>query len=151
MADYQNTEVNQSSAVHVGAHDASVEYDSKKDFTTLEAWKKSREVKVFFYREVIPLLPDVEKFNLNVQIRKAAVSATANIAEGYGRYHYQEGIQYYRVSRGSLYELKDHLISCRDIEVIDEENYRKGISLIEEAKATLNGFIRFVRIRKETS
>ncbi len=80
-----------------------------------------------FIIRLFPNLPREEKFNLDTQIRKAAVSITANISEGYGRYNYQEGIQFYRVSRASLHELKDHLISCYDLEYID-----KG--LIEEAK-----------------
>jgi four helix bundle protein len=62
-------------------------YDSQKDFTSLDAWKKARLIKLFFYSEVVPLLPVEEKFNLNLQIRKASISGTANIAEGYGRYH----------------------------------------------------------------
>jgi four helix bundle protein len=130
--------------------DGSLEYNSRKDYTSLEAWKKVRLVKLFFYKNVIPLLPPEEKFNLNIQIRKAAVSATANIAEGYGRYHYQEGIQFYRIARGSLYELKDHIISCHDMQFIMSEDFDKGISLIEDAKVTLNGFIKYVKIRKET-
>jgi four helix bundle protein len=130
--------------------DGSLEYNSRKDYTSLEAWKKVRLVKLFFYKNVIPLVPPEEKFNLNIQIRKAAVSATANIAEGYGRYHYQEGIQFYRIARGSLYELKDHIISCHDMQFIMSEDFDKGISLIEDAKVTLNGFIKYVKIRKET-
>lgn len=62
------------------------EYNPYKDFTTLDAWEKARSLKLFFYKEVIPLLPPEEKFNLNIQIRKASVSGTANISEGYGRY-----------------------------------------------------------------
>jgi four helix bundle protein len=124
-------------------------YEPDKDFITLDAWKKTRDLKLFFYREVIPLLPEAEKFNLNVQIRKASVSGTANISEGYGRYYYQEGIQFYRVSRGSIYELKDHLISCRDFNFISKEIFDKGIALIEDAKVTLNGYIRFVQSRKK--
>lgn len=123
-------------------------YNAQKDFTTLDAWKKARLVKLFFYKEVIPRLPAEEKFNLNLQIRKAAVSGTANISEGYGRYHYQEGIQFYRISRGSVYELKDHLISCLDFEFISKEIFEKGISLIEDAKTTLNGYIKFVISQK---
>lgn len=80
-------------------------YDTNRDFTTLEAWKKCREVKLFFYNKILPLLPK-EKFYLDFQIRKASVSSTSNISEGDGRYHYQEGIQFYRISRASLYELK---------------------------------------------
>lgn len=129
--------------------DGQLGYDAGKDFTTLEAWKKVRVVKLFFYNEVIPQLPSEEKFNLNVQIRKASVSITANITEGYGRYHYQEGIQFYRISRGSLYELKDHLISCKDFDFIDHACYEKGIFLIEDAKVTLNGYIKYVIKKKE--
>lgn len=122
-------------------------YDSKKDFTTLNAWIKSREVKLFFYKKVLPCLPKDENFNLNYQIRKAAVSITANIAEGYGRYHYREGIQFYRISRGSLYELKDHLISCSDLGYCNEELMQEGEKLIENAKVTLNGYINFVKAK----
>ncbi|MFQ5771697.1 MAG: four helix bundle protein [bacterium] len=73
------------------------------------------------------------------------MSATANIAEGYGRFHYQEGIQFYRISRGFLYELKDHLISCYDFEYISKDLFEEGINLIETAKKTLNGYINFVK------
>ncbi len=126
-----------------------IKYNAQKDFTTLEAWKKARLVKLFFYKVVIPSLPIEEKYNLNIQIRKAAVSGTANISEGYGRFHYQEGIQFYRISRGSIYELKDHLISCFDLDYINKEILEKGISLIEDAKVTLNGYIKYVKSLKE--
>ena len=124
------------------------EYNPKKDFTSLEAWKKCDDVKVFFYKNIISLLPDEERFNLGTQIRKSAVSITANIAEGYGRFHYQEGVQFYRISRGSLYELKDHLMSCYNLNFIPDELYDEGIKLIEEAKIVLNGFINYVKKRK---
>jgi four helix bundle protein len=126
-------------------NDVLVKYNEQKDFTTLEAWKKARILKLFFYKEVVNQLPDEEKYNLNIQIRKAAVSATANISEGYGRYHFQEGIQFYRISRGSIYELKDHLISCYDLDFVNKEILEKGIILIEEAKKTLSGYINFVK------
>jgi len=90
-------------------------YNDNRDFTTLEAWKKCRDVKLFFYKKILSCLPWEEKFNLDIQIRKAAVSTISNISEGYGRYQYQEGIQFYRISRASLYELKDHLLSCYDL------------------------------------
>lgn len=122
-------------------------YDSKKDFTTLNAWIKCREVKLFFYKKVLSCLPKDENFNLNYQIRKAAVSITANIAEGYGRYHYREGIQFYRISRGSLYELKDHLKSCSDLGYCNEELMQEGEKLIENAKVTLNSYINFVKAK----
>jgi len=122
-------------------------YDGKRDFTSLKAWTKCCEVKLFFYKKIIPLLPKEEKFNLDIQIRKASVSITANISEGYGRYHYKEGVQYYRISRGSLYELKDHLLSCNEFGYINGELVKEGKSLIESAKIILNGYINFVKNR----
>ena len=129
--------------------DSLSKYNSEKDFTTLDAWRKARIVKLFFYNKIIPALPLEEKYNLNLQIRKAGVSATANISEGYGRFHYQEGIQFYRVSRGSLYELKDHLITCFDLSFIDTTIFEECIGFIEDAKVTLNGYINFVKSKKE--
>ena len=127
-------------------------YSDKKDFTSLEAWKKCREVKLFFYQKILPMLPKNEIYNLELQIRKAAISITANIAEGYGRYYYQEGIQFYRIARSSLYELKDHIISCSDLNFIDESLKKQGIELIEDAKIKLNGYIRYVKNKaKETN
>jgi len=131
--------------------DIFMKYNSQKDFTTHEAWKKARLVKLFFYKEVIPFLPADEKFNLNIQIRKACVSGTANISERYGRYHYQEGIQFYRISRGSIYELKDHLISCYDLGFVRKNIFEKGIDLIEDAKVTLNGYIKYILTQKNTN
>jgi four helix bundle protein len=120
-------------------------YNEKRDFTSLEAWIKCREVKLFFYKKVLSKLPKEEKFNLDIQIRKASVSTTSNISEGYGRYHYQEGIRFYRISRGSLYELKDHLISCYDLGYIEITLKQEGEVIIESAKITLNGFINYVK------
>ncbi len=131
--------------------DDTVPYDENRDFTSLKAWKKARKVKLFFYSSVLPSIPKVEVYQLGAQIRDASVSITANIAEGYGRYHYQEGIQFYRISRASLYELKDHLITCIDLEYISKELFDEGISLIEEAKKTINGYIRYVKEQKRKS
>ncbi len=125
------------------------EYYSYKDFTTLEAWKKARVLKLFFYERVIPVLPSDERFNLGTQMRRASVSVTANISEGYGRYYHQECIHFYRIARGSIYELKDHITTCFDLNLVDKELFDKGIFLIEDAKKTLNGYIKFLKNNKQ--
>ena len=106
-------------------------------------------VRMFFYNEIVPKLPQVERFNLAAQIMRASVSATANISEGYGRFHFQEGIQHYRIARGSLYELKDHLVACLDLKYIDDTLAEKGNDLLEDAKITLNGFIKFAQAKQQ--
>jgi len=122
-----------------------VAYSSDRDFTSLLAWKKCREVKKYFYSRVLNCLPNEEKYNLDLQIRRAAISSTANIAEGYGRFYYKEGLQFYRISRASVYELKDHLISCFDLKFIDKNIYNDGLMIIEDAKKLINGYINFVK------
>ena len=83
------------------------------------------------------------------QIIRAVRSTTQNIAEGYGRFHYKENIQYCRVSRASLYELPDHLITCKDNEYINDNVYS---SLREEtivAIKLINGYIRYLNKLRE--
>lgn len=76
---------------------------------------------------------------------RAARSTTHNIAEGFGRFHYQENIQFCRISRGSLYELKDHLICSLDEGFIASEEYKKGLELIDKSTALLNGYVNYLK------
>ena len=94
-------------------------------------------------------LPQEEKFRLSDQIIRAARSVTNNIAEGYGRYHFQENIQFCRQSRGSLYEIMDHLIICVEENYLTDDNFNKLKSDCERAIMLLNGFIRFLQKQKK--
>jgi len=126
-------------------------YKSYKDFTSLVAWKCARELKIYFYTCILTRIKNEEKFILAHQIRKALISVTANIAEGYGRYHFKEGIQFYRISRASLYELKDHLITCFDLNYISMEELKIGFNHIEKSKIALNGFIYYTKKQLKNS
>ena len=75
----------------------------------------------------------------------------ACIAEGYGRFHYQENIQFCRQSRGSLYELIDHLDVALDCEYIDNKIAEPQMDSIKTAIRMLNGYIKYLRQRKENS
>ena len=77
---------------------------SIKSLESLEAWRKSKEFSLRVYREVLPLLPSEEKWNLNQQLRRSSLSIPANIAEGYGRFYYQDNIRFCYIARGSLEE-----------------------------------------------
>ncbi|MHB2149565.1 four helix bundle protein [Calditrichota bacterium LG25] len=85
---------------------------------------KRREVKNEIF-EICKILPREEKFALIDQMKRAAISVTANIAEGFGRFHFKENIQFLRMARGSLYELLDHLITCKDQNFIKDESFKK--------------------------
>src|SRR5271168_4561412 len=76
-----------------------------KDFTDLDAWKLARQLRRAVYA-VTRTLPSEERYVLSSQLRRAALSITANIAEGFGRYSYRENIQFCRQARGSAYEVR---------------------------------------------
>lgn len=85
----------------------------------LEVYKLARDFRNEIYK-LLKLLPEKEKFALAPQMRKAAISLTNNIAEGHGRYHYQENIQFCRQARGSLIELFDDINICLDENYIEK-------------------------------
>ncbi len=119
-------------------------YGAIKHFMDIEAWKLARKLRAEIY-DIIKRLPSEEKFDLGSQMRRAAVSCTANIAEGYGRFHYQENIQFCRISRGSMYETQDHLITCIDNKYISKEIYDKIWELSMNAIKVLDGYIRYLK------
>lgn len=114
-----------------------------KSFEDLECWKATVEVRKFI-AELIKKLPATEKYDLIDNMKRASRSATRNIAEGYGRFHYKENIQFCRHSRGSLYELIDDLITCNDENFITGEEYKQGRAKIDKALAILNGYINYL-------
>lgn len=97
-----------------------------------------------FVAELIKKLPATEKYDLIDNMKRASRSATRNIAEGYGRFHYKENIQFCRHSRGSLYELIDDLITCKDENFITGEEFKEGRAKIDKALAILNGYINYL-------
>ena len=72
-----------------------------------------------------------------------------NIAEGFGRFHFQENIQFCRQSRGSIHELIDQLITSKDEGFIQEGEYVEGRKLISKALPLLNGYINYLSQQKE--
>ena len=105
-----------------------------------------------FRREVVKTantFPKEEKFLLTAQLKDSARSITANIAEGYGRYHYQEAIQFCRIARGSLMETYDHLSSALDEEYINEKRYLELKQQYEHLLKLINGYISYLKRRKQ--
>ncbi|MFC6102310.1 four helix bundle protein [Olivibacter domesticus] len=117
-------------------------------FEDLEVWKNCRDLRNNL-SNITKQFPVEEKYRLTDQLKRASRSATANIAEGYGRFHYQENIQFCRQSRGSLYEVLDHLICALDEEYINNEAFQKSKASLEKCIALLNGYILYLKKRKE--
>ncbi len=111
-----------------------------KGFEDLEVYQLAREFRKRIYK-VTRKLPKEEKYNLFGQMRRAAVSLTDNIAEGYGRYHFKENIQFCRQSRGSLCELTDDLNICIDESYILEDEYNSHRKDAFRLLKVLNSYI----------
>ena len=119
-------------------------------FEDLEIYKSAREFRKKIY-SLAKQLPEYEKYNLANQMQRAAVSLTNGIAEGHGRFHYQENIQFLRQSRGSLKELIDDINVCIDENYADLnrlDNLKKeGYELLKK----LNGYIKYLRNCKQAA
>jgi four helix bundle protein len=110
----------------------------------LECWKAARALKCFLHTDVIPLLPKIE-YDLKDQLKRAARSFTANIAEGYGRYHFLDNAKFCSMARGSCWEILDHLISASDEELISNEILNAGRQHVIHAVKILNGYIKYLQ------
>lgn len=121
---------------------------TKSTFEDLIVWTRSRQLRIEL-TSITKSFPKDEKFMLVNQIVRAARSVTNNIAEGYGRFHYQENIQFCRQARGSLYELIDHIIICLDEKYISEQKYSELKFNIYNIIKILNGYISYLKKQKE--
>lgn len=93
--------------------------------------------------------PKAEEFLLKAQILDSSRSVTANIAEGFGRFHYQENIQFCRQSRGSLDETLEHMVTAYDDKNITRE-ILSGINKdYKECLKQLNGYIKYLKTAKQ--
>ncbi|EMS32298.1 hypothetical protein C943_01561 [Mariniradius saccharolyticus AK6] len=119
-------------------------------FEDLVCWQKAYELKTDIKRIVLDKLPKPERFELYSQIQSASRSATANIAEGWGRFHYLDSRKFYYNSRGSLAEIIDHLIEARDCGYISLEEFDCLKSQTLSAIRVLNGYIKYVKKKADS-
>ena len=118
--------------------------ESVRSFEDLECWRACRQVRIFVTQTVCPAFPKSEQYGLDSQIKRAARSATANIAEGFGRFHYRDNYKFCSNARGSLFEVLDHLLTARDDGFIQESTLAEGRRLFERAKGLLNGYMNYL-------
>lgn len=116
-----------------------------KSFTDLRAWQEGHTLAVEIYK-VTKVFPKEEMYSLVDQMRRAAISITSNIAEGFGRQSYKEKVQFYYVAQGSLTELKNQLLLARDIGYLKETDFRL---LAEQANTSHKLLIGLIRKSKE--
>jgi four helix bundle protein len=116
-------------------------------FEQLECWQLCREV-VQWVRGISETFPAYERYDMTSNITRAARSATRNIAEGFGRYYFRDRVKFAIISRGSLYEIIDDLITCQEEGYISEEQYLTGRNKVEKAIFSVNGYIGYLKSRQ---
>jgi len=113
-------------------------------FTDLEAWKVAHKLALYVY-EITKQFPKNEQFGITNQMRRAAVSVSSNIAEGFSRNTPKDKSQFYAIAKGSATELENQLILCRDIGYIKETEYAQAHKLIDQAGRLITGLLKFTR------
>lgn len=122
-----------------------MDHNAIRTFEDLECWKACRELRIFVARVLCKALPKDERYRIGDQILRAARSTTANIAEGYGRFHYLDNAKFCSNARGSCWETVDHMITANDEELISEDLLDQGRAIASKAVALLNGYISYLR------
>ena len=105
-------------------------------YRDLDVWKQSRLLVKNVY-QLSKLFPKEEQFGLTNQVRRAAISVPSNIAEGSGRNHSKDSIQFFFIARGSLYEIETQLIIAFDLEYISDSQLHEVLEHIARCKKTI--------------
>ena len=89
----------------------------------LEVWVMAKDFALIIYKEVVPHLPSDEKWNLTQQLKRAAQSIRANIAEGHGRYHFLDNVRFCYMARSSLTEVQSHMTLAHEFGYLSDDVY----------------------------
>ncbi len=122
---------------------------STEGLNRLKVWVRAKDFARSVYKRVLPSLPSEEKWNLNQQLRRASLSISANIAEGYGRFYYQDNVRFCYNARGSLEEVLSHLTFAHDMNFISEELYKELTNEGDEIDKMINGYISYLKKSKQ--
>ena len=115
-----------------------------QSFTELDVYKECRQLRKSISELIKTYFPGEEKFKLSDQLLRSSRRVTACIAEGYGRHYFKENIRFCRMSKGSLAETLEHLITAFDENYIDAEKLKDYKSRIDTCARLLNGYIRYL-------
>ncbi len=120
----------------------------EKGLETLKIWQRAIAFALNVQQQILPLFPLEEKWALAAQLRRAVQSIPANIAEGYGRYYYQEGVRFCYVARGSLEETFSQISLAHKLGYMSPDTFDEFNGEIQELRRLLNGYINFLKKSK---
>lgn len=117
------------------------------NFEDLKVWQEAHRLMLEIYR-ITSNFPKNESYALTDQLRRAAISVAANIAEAHGRHHYLDKTKFLFNARGSIEETRSHLMASRDLKYIKQKDFEKlNVDYIGLTKG-LNSFISAIKSKK---
>jgi four helix bundle protein len=122
--------------------------DGVKGLESLQVWQKAEGFAITICKDLLPTFPAEEKYALTDQLRRSAQSIPSNIAEGFGRYYFQEGIRFCYIARGSLNETLSHLYLAKGMGYVTEQEYKRFVTALDEINRMLSGYIAFLKKSK---
>jgi len=111
-----------------------------KDFKELKVWHKAYDLALAIY-EASRSFPREEMYGLTSQLRRAAVSVGANIAEGCGRRSDGELVRFLQIARGSASEIEHHLLLARDLKLLDGAKHQDIEKRLQEVQRMLTSLV----------
>ncbi len=117
-----------------------------RSFTDLNAWKEAHKLVIMVYK-ITKEFPKEETFGLTNQIRRAVVSITSNIAEGFSRNTFKDKTQFYAISLGSLTEVQNQLLIAKDIGYISKEIFKEAANQTVVISKLCNGLLKSNRLK----
>ena len=115
----------------------------------LDVWCRARDFAVRVNKELLYLLPPEEKWSLNQQLRRSSQSIPANIAEGHGRFYFQDNVRFCYIARGSLEETLSHIVYAYKVDYVSETLYKTFTVDGENLNRLINGYIGFLKKSKQ--
>lgn len=115
----------------------------------LDVWRKAKGFAVKVYSEGLLHLPPEEKWGMGQQLRRAVQSISANIAEGHGRYYYQENVRFCYIVRGSLEETISLLALAYELDYLPEGLFKSFVEESEDLSKLINGYIAYLKRTKQ--
>ncbi|MEK7663856.1 MAG: four helix bundle protein [Patescibacteria group bacterium] len=119
-------------------------------FTDLHAWQEGHKLVLMIYKST-ELFPEKERYGLVSQMRRAAVSLTSNIAEGFSRRSSKEKQRFYDMGQGSLVELQNQLIISKDVGYLPMIDFRNIAEQSITANKLVNGLLKATKVRRFNS
>ncbi|MBI5025652.1 MAG: four helix bundle protein [Nitrospirae bacterium] len=115
-----------------------------RSFEDLDVWQIGKELVLKIY-ELTSHFPREEVYRMTSQVKRAALSVPANISEGFGRFHFMDKAKFYLNARGSLYELKSHLLLANELGFIEDRAADGVFQIIDELSLKMNNLINRTR------